>query len=143
MNRCPSSCTDVVAACHHRRMTTVRVPLDRLGVPLAEFAAVLNAAGHQWHAGRGNRYLAAVRATLEWVAGVHDRHPLTGRAQPGVPAAMFELQMQADAIVYGWPDALPGIHREWALGVADAVTWARGVRARPPVGLPPSRHKVA
>ena len=111
----------------------VKVPLDRLGVPLAEFAAVLNAAGHQWLIDQHDRYLGAVRTTLEWVAGIHDRHPLTGENQPGEPSAMVELQMQADGIVYGWPEALPGIHREWALGVAVAVAWARGVHVRPPV----------
>jgi hypothetical protein len=120
-------------------VTTVRVPLDRLGVPLGEFAAVLNAAGHQWHAAQTNRYLGGVRATLEWVAGIHDRHPLAGGRQAGEAEAMLVLQMQADAIVYGWPEALPGIHREWALGVAAAIGWARGVQSRLPVRCPHQR----
>ena len=114
-------------------MPTVRVPLDRLGVPLAEFAAVLNAAGHLWHADQKDRYLGAVRTTLEWVAGIHDQHPLTGVHQPGDAEARFALQMQADAIVYGWPDALAGVHPEWAVGVAAAIAWARGVQSRRPL----------
>lgn len=128
--------------CKHREVPTVRVPLDRLGVPLAEFTAVLNTAGRRWHANQGSRYLGAVRATLEWVAGIHDQHPLSGHQEPVDPAAMLALQMRADAIVYGWPEAISGIHREWALGVAAAITWARGVCARRPVTLPaPARWR--
>ncbi|SCL12775.1 hypothetical protein GA0070616_0026 [Micromonospora nigra] len=118
----------------------VRVPLDNLGVPLVDFAAVLTEAARRWQTEQGDRYVGAVLTSLQWVAQLHTSAPATGRTVVAGPDAIAREQMAADAVVYGWPDAPAGVSREWALGVAAALGWVRGVSPTYPIRLGGSRR---
>jgi hypothetical protein len=113
----------------------VRVPLDNLAVPLVEFAAVLDEAARRWKASPEDRYLAGVLASLQWVATITDRSPITGSTGRADPVAIGREQLAADAVVYGWAHAPAGVNQEWATGSAAAIGWVRGSSSRAPLTL--------
>jgi hypothetical protein len=125
------------------------VPLDRLGVPFHEFAtmidqAVPRASGvararhadhhpalRQYNAAQDDRYLAAVLATLTWIAGMTDNDPLTRQHRPATLDAQSEVRVAATAITYGLQDPIYGltpgaIHPEWATGITRTLEWNLG-----------------
>ncbi|MFE0532028.1 hypothetical protein ACFW0V_30945 [Micromonospora parva] len=118
-----------------------RMPVDRLRVPAADFAAVLNAAAARFAADRSDRFAAGVLACAQWIAGITEDHPIRDGREPCTVEGMESCQMMADAVVYEMPHAPSGIDRRWALGVAGMVSWARGAARRPPVSI--DSHRAA
>ncbi|SCL21191.1 hypothetical protein [Micromonospora aurantiaca (nom. illeg.)] len=116
-----------------------RMPVDRLRVPAADFAAVLNATAARFAADRSDRFAAGALACAQWIAGITDAHPIRDGREPCTMQGMESCQMMADAVVYGMPHAPTGIDQRWALGVAGMVSWARGAARRPPVNVNPRR----
>lgn len=76
-----------------------QVQLDRLGVPFHEFATTIDEAVRQYHAAQDDRYLAAVLATLTWIAGMTDNDPLTRQHRPATLNAQSEVRVAATAIM--------------------------------------------
>lgn len=106
------------------------MPLDRLGVPFDEFATLLDEAVRRYHAAQDDRYLAAVLATLSWIAGMVDNDPLTRQHCPATLSAQQEVRVAATAIAYNVEDPIFGltgtIHPDWAHGIARTLEWVLG-----------------
>jgi hypothetical protein len=107
------------------------VPLDRLGVPFHEFTTMIDQAVRQYNAAQDDRYLAAVLATLTWIAGMTDNDPLTRQHRPATLHAQSEVRVTATAITYGLQDPIfdltnHTIHHDWAAGVGRTLEWVLG-----------------
>jgi hypothetical protein len=107
------------------------VPLERLGVPFHEFATMLDEAARRYHAAQHDRYLAAVLATLTWIAGMTDNDPLTCQHRPATLDAQSQVRVAVTAIMYGVQDPIFGhtnrtIHPGWATGITRTLEWVLG-----------------